>query len=312
VTKIIVHRLLALVPTLLLASLGTFLLLQLVPGDPALAIAGESANAEQLAEIRDRLGLDEPILVQYGEWLTDVLHGDLGDSFTTNEPVTSAIGRTLPTTLHLVIGGLVVALLLGVPAGVISARRPNSPTDTLVTSAASAGVAIPSFWLGLILVSLFAVRLGWFPATGFVGITSDPWASIRHLVLPSIALGLVGASEIARQSRAAMIEVLASDHVRTLRAKGLSRRRIVWRHGLKGSAVPLLTIVGLQVSRFLGATVVIETVFGISGLGALVIRATQARDFPVVQGIVLVMAVIVILTNFVTDVSYRLVDPRIR
>lgn len=311
-TRMLLKRLVALVPTLLLASIGAFLLLQLVPGDPALAIAGDSATAEEIARTRERLGLDQPLITQYWDWLTASLRGNLGSSLTSGEPVSEAIARTLPTTLHLVVGGLLVAVLLGVPAGVIAARRPNSAVDSAITSAASVGVAVPSFWLGLILISTFAVRLGWLPATGFVGVTEDLWGSIRHLVLPAIALGLVGAAEIARQLRAAVIDVLSSDHVRTLRAKGLGERSVVWRHGLKGAGVPLLTVIGLQVSRFLGATVVIEVVFGISGLGTLVIRATQSRDYPVVQGVVLVMAVVVVLTNFVIDISYRLLDPRIR
>jgi peptide/nickel transport system permease protein len=310
--RMLLGRVAALLPTLLLASFGVFCLVQLAPGDPAIALAGENATVRQIDEIRQQQGFDKPLLVQYGRWLSHAAQGDLGTSITSRESVVSAIDRTLPTTLQLVIGGLVVAIVLGVVAGVASARRANTAADAVISSVASAGAAMPSFWLGLVLVSLFALGLHWFPATGFVGITTDPGQALKSLVLPSIALGIAGAAEIARQLRAVLIEILASDHIRTLRAKGLAERRIVWIHALKGAGVPLMTIIGLQVSRFLGATVVVEAVFGISGIGTLVVNAAQNRDYPVVEGVVIVMALIVIIINFVVDVSYRLVDPRIR
>jgi len=310
--RALLGRLASLIPTLFLATAGVFLLLQLVPGDPAVAIAGEQANVEQLAEIREQLGLNDPIHLQYWNWLSRALQGDLGTSLVSGESVVDAIRRTLFSTMQLVAGALFTAVVIGVPAGVASARRADTVADTVITSAASAGVAMPSFWIGLILVSVFAVQLGWLPATGLVEITSDPWLALKHLTLPAIALGAVAAAEVVRQLRAAMIDVLSSDHVRTLRAKGIGERRIVWRHALKGAAVPLVTIVGLQVSRLLGATVVVETVFGVSGLGTLVVHATQTRDYPVVQGVVLVMALMVVFANFAVDVSYRLLDPRIK
>ena len=310
--RLLLGRLLTLVPTLLLASFGVFLLLQLAPGDPAVAIAGENATAEQIEHVREQEGFDRPLLVQYADWLGDAVHGDLGSSVTTGVSVVTSLEQTMPTTLMLVAGGLVVAVVLGVPAGVAAGRRANTPPDAVISSAASFGAAMPSFWLGLVLVTVFALRLEWLPATGFVGFSTDPGLAIRQLILPSIALGIAGAAEIARQLRAAMIETLASDHVRTLRAKGLTPRRVVWLHALKGSSVPLMTVIGLQVSRFLGATVVVEAVFGISGVGTLVVTAARNRDYPVVQGVVLVLALLVILTNFLTDVSYRLIDPRIR
>lgn len=310
--RLLVGRILALVPTMLLASFGVFVLVQLAPGDPAIAMAGEGATTEQIEAIREQQGFDQPILVQYWHWLTNALHGDLGTSITSGTSVVSEIGRTLPPTLALVIGALVIAITLGVAAGVVSARRANQPVDTVITSASAAGAAMPSFWLGLVLVSVFALNLGWFPATGFVGFTTDSWLALQHLVLPAIALGVAGAAEIARQLRAVLIETLASDHVRTLRAKGLPERQMVWRHALKGAAVPLMTVIGLQVSRFLGATVVVEAVFGIAGVGTLVVGAAQNKDFPVVEGVVLVMAFMVILTNFAVDASYRIFDPRIR
>jgi peptide/nickel transport system permease protein len=310
--RLLLGRALALVPTLLLASFGVFVLVQFAPGDPAITVAGENATGQQVEEIRRQLGFDRPLLVQYWTWLANALHGNLGTSFTTHEDVAGAIARTLPTTVQLVIGGLLVAAVLGIVAGVASARRPNTGADAVIASASAAGSAMPSFWLGLVLVSIFALRLGWLPATGYVDFTTDPGDALRYLVLPSIALGVAGAAEIARQLRAVLIEILGSAHVRTLRAKGLPERRIVWRHALKGAAVPLVTIIGLQVSRLLGATVVVEAVFGISGIGSLVVQAAQNRDYPVVEGVVVVLALIVILTNFAVDMSYKILDPRIR
>jgi len=310
--RLLLERLLWLVPTLVLATFGIFWLIHLAPGDPAIALAGENATTKQIDTIRDQLGLNQPFLVQYWHWLTHALNGNLGTSLNTRQSVTSAIGKALPTTLQLVIGGLLVAAVFGTAAGVVSARRANTTTDAVVSSLSSTGAAIPSFWLGLVLVSLFALGTHWFPATGFVGITSNPGQALKDLVLPSIALGVSGAAEIARQLRAVLIEILASDHIRTLRAKGLTERRIVWRHALKGATVPLITIIGLQVSRFLGAAVVVEAVFGIPGIGTLVVGAAQNQDYPVVEGVVLVMALIVIAVNFAVDVSYRLFDPRIR
>ena len=310
--RLLLERLLWLVPTLVLATFGIFWLIHLAPGDPAITLAGENATARQIETIRDELGLNQPFLVQYWHWLTHAVSGNLGTSLNTRQSVASAIGTALPTTLQLVVGGLLVAAILGTVAGVVSARRANTATDAVVSSLSSAGAAIPSFWLGLVLVSVFALGTRWFPATGFVSITSNPGQALKHLVLPSIALGVSGAAEIARQLRAVLIEILASDHIRTLRAKGLSERRIVWRHALKGATVPLMTIIGLQVSRFIGAAVVVEAVFGISGIGTLVVGAAQNQDYPVVEGVVLVMALIVIVVNFAVDVSYRLFDPRIR
>lgn len=310
--RLLLGRALALIPTMLLASFVVFVLVQLAPGDPAIAMAGENATADQIATIREQQGFDRPLLVQYWDWLTNALHGDLGKSITSGTSVVSEIQRTLPATLSLVVGALMVAIVIGVAAGVVSARRANRPVDTIITSASAAGAAMPSFWLGLVLVSVFALNLGWFPATGFVGFGTDPWLAVQHLVLPALALGIAGAAEIARQLRAVLIETLASDHVRTLRAKGLPERQVVWRHALKGAAVPLMTVIGLQVSRFLGATVVVEAVFGISGIGTLVVGAAQNKDYAVVEGVVLVMAFMVILTNFAVDVSYRIFDPRIR
>lgn len=306
------QRLIALVPTLLLATLVVFSLLQLVPGDPALAILGEHASAQQLAQLRHQLGLNDPVLVQYGRWLLGVVQGDLGESLHTGESVADAIARTLPTTVQLMVAALTLSLTVGIPLAVAAARRANSATDGAITGASTLGVAVPDFWLGLILVSVFALGLGWFPATGFVGVAIDPVDAVRHMVLPAIALGAGGAALVVRQLRSSLIDSLNAEFVRTHKAKGLRMRQIVWKHALKNAALPLATVTGLLVNSFLGATVVIETVFGIPGLGSLVIGATLQRDFPLIQGVMLTMVVLVVITNLLVDISYRLIDPRTR
>jgi peptide/nickel transport system permease protein len=310
--RLVLQRLGVLIPTLFLATFVVFLLLHLVPGDPAISIAGEQASPEQLASLRKELGVNDPLLVQYWHWLTGALHGDFGTSVISHQPVSTSIGQTLPITLEIVAAALIFSIVLGIPAGVFAAKRAHSSGDQIVTPASSVGVAMPSFWLGLIFVTVFALQLEWLPATGWVRLTADPWESIRHVILPALAVGIAGAAEISRQLRAVMIEALASDYVRTLRAKGLRSRSIVWRHALKNSSVALITIIGLQVNRFLGATVVVEAVFGIGGLGTLVVNATQKHDYPTVQAVVLVMVLAVIAVNLVVDIAYRIIDPRIR
>jgi peptide/nickel transport system permease protein len=304
-------RLAGVVPTLLLATFLVFGLLHLIPGDPAQAIAGENATPERLAQLREQLGLDRPFLLQYVDWLGGVVTGDLGTSLSSGEAVLDLIGQRLPTTLTLGAASLVVAVGIGVPLGIAAAQRRGRNSDSVITGAATLGIAVPNFWLGMVLVLVFALTLKWLPATGFVPLTDDPLRSLWHLVLPAIALGAVGAAEVCRQLRSAMIEVLQSDYMRTHQAKGLSRHTRIWRHALKNSGLPLATIIGLLVSRVLGATVVVEALFAIPGIGSLVVQSTTQRDYPVIQGIVLVTALLVLATNLLVDLVYRVVDPRI-
>ncbi|TDD51659.1 ABC transporter permease [Saccharopolyspora elongata] len=309
--RMIGRRVLMAVPTLVLATFVVFGLLHLIPGDPAQAIAGEHATPERLAEIRAQLGLDQPFAVQYLDWLRHAITGDLGSSLSTGESVGSLIWQRLPTTLTLGAAALLVAVALGVPLGVAAALRQGRPADTAITGAATLGIAVPNFWIGMVLVLVFAVQLQWLPATGFVGLTENPVQTLQYVVLPAIALGMVGAAEVCRQLRSALIEVLRSDFMRTHRAKGLSHRTMVWQHALKNAGLPLATIIGLLVSRVLGASVVVETLFAIPGLGTLVVEATTQRDYPVIQGVVLITALLVLLTNLVVDLAYRFIDPRI-
>ncbi len=307
----IARRLLAMMPTLLIASVVVFTLIHLVPGDIAVTVAGQDATDEQLTAIRHELGLDQSLVAQYVTWFGEAVRGDLGSSLLTGESVGPSIARTLPVTLSIVLVALIFAFGIGLTAGIIAAYKANGTVDRVVTGLASLGVAMPNFWIALILVSVFALGMGVLPATGGVSIFSDPGQGLLHAILPGFAMGVVGAAEVARQTRSAMIVSLASDAIRTHRAKGLRERSIMIR-ALKNAAVPLITIGGLVLNSFLGATVVIEAVFGVSGLGGLILRSTLQKDYPVIQAVVLTMAVLVILANLLVDIAYRVVDPRIK
>jgi peptide/nickel transport system permease protein len=306
------RRLSQILPVILLATFLVFGLVQLVPGDPAVTLAGDNASVARIAEIRHLYGLDRPFLLQYGNWLWHAAHGDLSRSLLTNVPVLNTIAQNLPNTLLLVVLALLVSLLLGIPLGIAAAVRSGSAADMGVSALASLGVALPNFWLAMILVSWFAIDMHWFPATGSVSLTEDPFQSLRHAILPAVALAAGGVAEVARQSRSALAGVLQSQYVRTLRAKGLSPASIFWKHGLRNISVNILTVAGLLFNRMLGATVVIEAVFAIPGIGSTMVTAAIGKDFPVVQGIVLVMVLMVIVTNLAIDTLYGLLDPRIR
>lgn len=312
ILSIVLRRLVSTIPTLFVATFFVFALQKLIPGDPARAIAGDYATKEQMDRIRAQLGLDRPFLVQYFDWIGHAFTGDLGKSLHTGQPVAGLVFERLPLTLIMMVAALVVALVIGVPTGIWASTKADTVRDRFVTTAATFGLAIPNFWLGMILIIVFALKLHWLPGPGGPMLAEDPGQALRGLILPSVALGLVGAAEVCRQVRSAMIESLLSDYVRTHRAKGLGERAIVWRHALKNSSVPLATIVGLQVSHLLSGAVVIEAVFGLSGIGSQIVDATNERDYTVLQGIVFVTAVIVIVANLIVDVSYRVLDPRIR
>jgi peptide/nickel transport system permease protein len=304
-------RLVQVVPVVILATVAIFGLLQLVPGDPAAVIAGEYATAERIADIRRMLGLDRPLWEQYALWLSHAVQGDLSTSLITGQPVLDEVLRRLPNTLLITVLALLLAVLVGVPLGILAATRVDRPTDRIVTTIASLGVAVPNFWLGMILVGFFALGLGWFPTTGAASLTQDPLRALSHAALPALALATGGIAEITRQLRSALIEVLSSQYVRTLHAKGLSQARILWQHGLKNVSLTLLTVVGLVFNRALGATVAIEAVFAIPGTGSLVVASATNKDFPVVQGVVFVLVLIVIGLNLMIDLLYSLLDPRV-
>lgn len=289
-----------------------FGLVYLTPGDAAVAVAGESATPERIADVRDQLGLDDPFYEQFGRWVGDAVRGDFGTSLFSDIPVMEQISARLWPSLALVLFGLVVALLVGIPAGVIAGLRRGSLTDRVVTTLTTAGIAMPAFWLATILLIIFAVDRQLLPATGYVEFGEDPVEWFRHLLLPGIAIGAASAAEVARQTRSGVIDVASLDFVRTSRAMGLRRQSIVFRHILKNAGVPIVTIVGLQVGRILGAGVVVEQMFAIPGLGQLTVQAVQSRDIPQIQAIVVVVGVIVLVSNLLVDASYAYFNPKLR
>jgi peptide/nickel transport system permease protein len=310
-THIVGSRLVQSLPVILLATFIVFSLLKLLPGDIAVTLAGDNASDARIAEIRTLYGLDRPFLVQYGTWLVDALQGDLSRSLLTGEAVANSIGRAFPNTLLIVTIALVLALLTGIPMGITAAIKPGGWVDKLVSLIASFGVAVPSFWFAMILVAEISLKLNWLPATGARSFSTAPVDAIRHALLPAIAIAAYGMAEVARQLRGSLLEVLSSQFVRTLHAKGLSMWAILWKHGLKNVGVNLLTIISLLVNRMLAATVVVEAVFAIPGMGSLIVRGAIQRDFPIVQGVVFAMVIVVITVNLITDLLCAAVDPRI-
>lgn len=305
-------RLLAVIPTLLFATFLIFGLQHIGPADPATVVLGENATEERIAEVREQLGLNDPLVVQYAKWLGNVAQGDLGSSIIGSEQVSTTIGRSLPTTLQLVLSGVLISVVVGIPLGIMAANKANSRLDAGITSGSAVGISIPNFWLALVLVMVFAIHWRLFPARGFVSFREDFVEGLRHTLLPAFVISTTGIAIVTRQVRGAMIEALSADSVRTHRAKGLSWRSILWKHALRNSAVTIITVIGLLINTTLGATVVVEAVFAIPGMGSRVIAAANARDFPVIQGVVLVYVLIVLVINLLIDIAYRIIDPRIR
>jgi peptide/nickel transport system permease protein len=310
--RFIVRRLLIAIPVLLLVSLMSFAVIWLVPGDPAAVFLDASATPEQLAQVRHRLGLDEPFYLQMIAWYGRILHGDLGQSILLNRGVAAAIVERLPVTLSLTGLALVFATLMGVVAGLLAAMRHASWTDQSIMVLALVGLSVPEFWFGLMMIFAFAVRLHWFPAGDFVPLTQSFVGWWRSMAMPAFTLAAVQMGFIARMTRSAMLEVLGQDFIRTADSKGLPWSVVVVRHGLPNALVPILTVIGIVTGGLLGGAVVIEQVFSLPGVGRLVIGAVLSRDFPVIQGTLLFVAVIYLLINLVVDVLYAVVDPRVR
>jgi len=312
VVRFIIRRLLASIPVLLLVSMITFGLLWLVPGDPASIFLDASATAEALDRVRHELGLDRPFLVRMGEWYLRLLQGDLGTSLLLNRGVTEAILERLPITLSLTAMAFVLAVLLGVAAGVLAAMRHGRAADQGLMSLALLGLSLPEFWLGLVLIWFVAVLVPIFPAGDYVAFAKDPWQWARHLALPTFSLACIQMGFVARMTRSSMLEVLSQDFIRTARAKGLPEPYVVLRHGLVNAMVPIVTVMGIMVGALLGGAVVTEQVFSIPGLGRLIIGAVLSRDFPVIQGGLLFLALIYLTVNLVVDLLYAVIDPRVR
>jgi peptide/nickel transport system permease protein len=301
------------VPVLLIVSMLAFGLLYVLPGDPAVAILGENAgNQQTYLALRHELGLDQPLYAQYLTWLGRVVQGDLGKSIRTSEAVSTVLMARVPVSLYLGTAGLLVGLALGLSVAVVSALRPGSRIDSLGTVVAMGGVAIPSFWQALLLVYVFAVLLRWLPPSGFTSPFLDPVLSVRMLILPAIVLGTHSAAVVMRQGRSALMEVLEQDYITTARSKGLADGSVVARHALKNAMIPIVTVIGLQIGTLVSGAAITETIFAIPGVGRAAVDAIFFRDYPVLQGAVLILTSAVLLANLVTDVAYAYLDPRIR
>lgn len=302
--KYICKRILMMIPVIIGVSLLVFLVLKMTPGDPARVVAGSEADEATVEQIREELGLNKPVLQQYVDYMLNLLHGDMGTSYTTNKPVVDEILARMPTTFILAFAGVFVAVLIGIPLGIISATKQYSILDYISTLLALGGVAMPNFWLGLMLILLFSLKLGWLPSGG-----GDSWTAY---VLPAITLGVGATANFMRTTRSSMLEVIRQDYIRTARAKGAGEGRVVMHHALRNAMIPVITVIGLQIGTLLGGAVVNETVFSLPGLGTLMINAINQKNEPVVLGCLITFAIIFSLVNLLIDILYAFIDPRIK
>src|SRR5207253_6834008 len=308
----ILRRILSTLPVMGIVALFVFSLLYIAPGDPAAVIAGDQASPADVERIRQGLGLDRPFLVQFWTWLWNILHGDLGTSLFTNLQISSMIAQRIEPTFSLMAITLVLTIVIAVPLGVVAAWKAGSWVDRIIMAFAVFGFSLPVFVVGYVLAYVFALEFDWLPVQGYTPLAEGFWPWLQHLILPAIALGCVYIALIARTTRAAMLEVLQQDYIRTARAKGLGQRGILFVHALKNAAVPIVTVIGIGIALLIGGAVVTESVFAVPGLGRLTIDAILRRDYPVIQGIVLMFSFVYVLVNLAVDVLYTLLDPRIR
>jgi peptide/nickel transport system permease protein len=308
----VVRRVLATIPVMAVVALFVFSLLYIAPGDPAAVIAGDQATPEDVERIRASLGLDRPYLVRFGAWVWDILRGDLGVSIFTNLPVSTMILQRIEPTLSLMVVTLILAVSVAVPLGVVAAWKVGTWIDKAVMAFAVLGFSVPVFVVGYLLAFVFALELDWLPVQGYTSLSEGFWPWLENLILPAIALGTVYIALIARITRAAMLEVLQQDYIRTARAKGAGQWSILFLHALKNAAVPIVTVIGIGIALLIGGAVVTESVFAIPGLGRLTVDAILRRDYPVIQGVVLLFSFVYVLVNLVIDLLYTLFDPRIR
>jgi peptide/nickel transport system permease protein len=308
----LIKRLLTLFPTLILVSMLIFGLQQLLPGDPAKILAGEEQDPTVVAYLREKLKLDKPLPVRYAYWVGGVVQGDLGESIRSQEPVTKLILQKLPVTLQLALMAFIIALLIGIPAGIVSAVGRGTPWDYCANVFALWGLSTPNFWLGILLIMLFSVELGWLPASGYVSPFEDLWGNLSAMIMPAFVLGNAIAAILMRHTRSAMLQVLSADYVRTARAKGLNERTVVLKHALRNALTPIITLGALELGTLLSGAVLTEQVFTIPGFGKLIVDSVFNRDYSVVQGVVLVTATAYISLNLIADLAYFLVNPRMR
>lgn len=297
---------------LFIVTVIVFALVNVLPGDPAMMMLGDEATPEALETLREQLGLNDPLYVQYFSWVGKVIQGDLGKSLRDNTSVAQILKNAIPVTLQLTVMSFMVAVFIAIPAGIISATRKGTPLDYIGTTFAISGVSIPPFFLGILLIFIFAVTLGWLPPSGYVSPKTDLTKSIMLMILPAITIGIRLSAELTRMLRSSLLEVLQSDYIRTAYAKGLLEKPVVIGHALKNAFIPVITVSGLQLATFLGGAVITETIFSVPGLGQLVITSILTRDFPVVQATILFMAFAVVIINFLVDITYTLLDPRIK
>jgi peptide/nickel transport system permease protein len=312
VLEFLIRRVAISIVTLFVISLIVFIGVRMIPGDPARVMGGTDADAAGLAEIRQKYGLDDPIPIQYLRWIGLALRGDLGESIRTRESVVWTVARKLPITIELAVLSLLVALVIAIPAGVFSAVRRNTIWDFLANAVSLCGLSVPSFWLGIMLILLLSVRLHWLPASGFVPLWENPLANLQRMLMPSFVLGAGLAAVLMRQTRNSMIDILSADYIRTAWSKGLARRAVVFRHAFRNGLIPVVTILGLQTGALMGGAVVTEQIFVVPGFGRLIVEAVFTRDYPLVQGVVLITASTYVLVNLLVDVSYSVLNPRIR
>ena len=310
--KFLARRLLATIPVLAIVAVLVFLMLRLTPGDPAAILAGDAANTDQIAKIREGLGLDRPLIVQFGIWAKDILSGELGESFYFKMKVTSLIGQRLEATVSLATLTIIFAVFTAVPLGVLAAWRFGGWFDRMLMGFSVMGFSIPVFVLAYILIWIVSLKLGWLPVQGYKPISEGFWPFLRHLILPAITLSVIYIALIARVTRASVLEALGEDYIRTARAKGLPESRVLVRHALANAAVPIVTVIGIGIGLLIGGVVVTESVYAIPGLGRLTVDAVLARDFPTIQGVILFFSAVYVVINLLVDLSYVFFDPRIR
>lgn len=308
----VIRRLFATIVVMAVVAFVVFLLLYLTPGDPAAILAGDAATVDDIKRVREKLGLDQPFIIRFGEWAWALLRGDLGISIFTNLPVTQLIGQRIEPTISLTLCTLIVAVLVAVPMGVIAAARAGTWIDRSVMGFTVLGFSLPVFVLAYILIMVFSIELDWLPVQGYRPISEGFWEWLRHLILPSTALGTVYMALIARITRASMLDVLAQDYIRTAQAKGLAPDAVLVGHALKNAAVPIMTIIGIGIALLIGGAIVTETVFAIPGIGRLTVDAILRRDYPIIQGVILIFSGAYVLINLAVDLSYMFFDPRIR
>jgi len=308
----IIRRLIQTVFVLILVSFIAFSLLHITPGDPVVTMLGTEATQEQIDTLRHELWLDRTLIVQYMHWFTNILQGDFGKSITYRESVASLIATRLPVTFHLGLIALILSTLISIPAGVISAVKRGSLLDQLITVSANLGMAVPLFWLGILGIYFFALKLGWLPVQGYTSPFDNFWLNTKQVIMPAICLAVMPLASLARQSRSSMLEVIRQDYIRTARSKGLKERAVITGHALKNGIIPVVTLLGIQLRNLVGGSVLVETVFNIPGMGSFMVRAVFNKDFLIVQGCIMVIAVVVALANLAVDISYGYFDPRIR